>query len=426
MNLLQNKVKLIKNQCNSGDFNTAEVEIKELIKEHPKFSELYNLYGIILDQQNKLDEAISVYKKAIELKPNFVESYFNMGNLFVKNRMAKKAIPLFEKAIELKPDYLEAYLSLGNTFKYLKKFKECILNFRKVVELKPNFPGGHITLGAALQDAGQFKEAIPHLKKFGVASKARALECLYSVKDFTEYNKYLSEISKDNPINLRASAIAAYASSQLDIKNAYPFCKNPLNYIHIINIKSNLEPLDYDNFCEEISNFKEFWEKSGKVTVQAFKTHGNIFDNKTKCILKLKEVILDQIKKYRQKFSKSDDCIITHWPKLFYLFGWHVRYIKLGKQNSHIHPDGWISGSFYIKMPKNRTKNEGAIRFSLHGLDYPIFNKNKKIPSFEYVPKEGDLVLFPSSLFHSTIPCHSDEERKMIAFDVRPKNYKTI
>ena len=75
-----------------------------------------------------------------------------------------------------------------------------------------------------------------------------------------------------------------------------------------------------------------------------------------------------------------------------------------------------------IKIPKNRTKNEGAIRFDLHGFDYPIFNKNKKIPSFEYVPKEGDLVLFPSSLFHSTIPCHSDEQRQMIAFDVRPKN----
>tara|TARA_B100001996_G_C18629805_1_gene581263 strand:- start:156 stop:1436 length:1281 start_codon:yes stop_codon:yes gene_type:complete len=426
MNSRQNKIELIKSYCHSQDFDKAEIEAKKLTKEYPKFSELYNLYGTILDRQNKLDEAILVYETAIKLKPDYFEPYYNMGSLFVKNRIAEKAIPLFKKTIELKPDFDGGYLALGSAFKYLRKFEESISIFRKIVELKPDFQGGHIALGAALHDNGQLKEAIPHLKKFGVASKARALECLYSIKDFEEFNKYLSEIAETNPLNLRAASIAAYASSQLDNENVYPFCKNPLDYIYVINIKSNLEPLDYNNFCEEISSFKEFWEKSGKVTVQAFKTHGNIFHNKTKCILKLQEVILDQIQKYRQKFSKSKDCIITHWPKLFNLFGWHVRYIKLGQQKSHIHPDGWISGSFYIKMPKNRAKNEGAIRFDLHGLDYPIFNKNKEVPSFEYIPKEGDLVLFPSSLFHSTIPCHSDEERKMIAFDVRPGSNKTI
>ena len=54
-------------------------------------------------------------------------------------------------------------------------------------------------MGAALHDNGQLKEAIPHLKKFGVASKARALECLYSIKDFDEFNKFLSEIAETNP-----------------------------------------------------------------------------------------------------------------------------------------------------------------------------------------------------------------------------------
>ena len=334
---LQNKVRLIENQYNSGDFDGAEVKAKELVKEYSKFPYLYNFYGTILDRQNKFDEAILIYKTAIKLKPDYFEVYFNMGNLFMRNKMAEKAIPLFKKTLKLKPDFIEAYISLGNAFKYLKKFKEAIYNFRKIVEMKPNFPGGHITLGAALQDSGQFKEAIPHLKMFGVASKARALECLYHIKDFTGYNKYLSELSKTDPVNLRAATIAAYASHQLDIKNIYPFCKNPLDYISIINIGSNLRPLGYNDFSKEILNFKELWEKSGKVTVQAFKTHGNIFDNKTKCILKLKEVILDQIQKYKKKFSKSEDSIITHWPKSFDLYGWHVRYLKLGKQKRLYH-----------------------------------------------------------------------------------------
>ena len=37
------------------------------------------------------------------------------------------------------------------------------------------------------------------------------------------------------------------------------------------------------------------------------------------------------------------------------------------------------------------------------------------------MPSKGDLVLFPSSLFHRTIPFDSKEERLCIAFDIVPK-----
>ena len=334
--------------------------------------------------------------------------------------MAEKAIINFKQSIKYKPDFIEGYIGLGNSLKYLEKFKEAISIFRKVVKLKPNFSGGYITLGTALQDNGRFDEAIPYLKKFGRASKARVLECFYSLKEFTKYNNYLSEISKKDPTNIRAATISAFVSHQLDITNVHPFCKKPIDYISITNINSLLKPLKFIDFSREVSDFKALWESSGKVTIQAFKTHGNIFDYKTKCILKLKELILNQVEKYRKKFATREDCIITRWPRSFILYGWHVKYLRLGRQDKHIHPDAWISGGFYIKIPKNRMNNEGSIRFDLHGFDYPIFNKNKKIPSFEYLPKEGDLVLFPSSLFHNTIPCSSYEERHMIAFDIRP------
>jgi len=32
-----------------------------------------------------------------------------------------------------------------------------------------------------------------------------------------------------------------------------------------------------------------------------------------------------------------------------------------------------------------------------------------------------DIVLFPSSLFHRTIPFNSNEERQVVAFDLMPK-----
>ena len=53
------------------------------------------------------------------------------------------------------------------------------------------------------------------------------------------------------------------------------------------------------------------------------------------------------------------------------------------------------------------------------GIDYPILNDD--IPIIRHAPKEGDLVMFPSSLFHCTTPFHSDGERQVVAFDLCPR-----
>jgi uncharacterized protein (TIGR02466 family) len=163
-----------------------------------------------------------------------------------------------------------------------------------------------------------------------------------------------------------------------------------------------------------------FWEPSGHTTRNGYRSIGNLFDYKITEIITLKKIILFEIEKYKKKFIKEKNTFITKWPNKFDLKGWHIRLIKEGYQRAHIHAGGWLSGCFYIKIPKKLNKKEGAIKFGLHGYDYPILDKN--IPSTFYTPKDGDIVLFPSSLFHQTVPFVSKEERHVIAFDLVPKS----
>ena len=90
-----------------------------------------------------------------------------------------------------------------------------------------------------------------------------------------------------------------------------------------------------------------------------------------------------------------------------------------GSLSPHMHKEGWVSGSLYLNMPAKRSNDEGNIRFSLDGGDYP--NDNKNYPEKIIDIKRGDLVMFPSSLFHSTIPFESKENRVSFAFDLIPK-----
>ena len=77
-----------------------------------------------------------------------------------------------------------------------------------------------------------------------------------------------------------------------------------------------------------------------------------------------------------------------------------------------------MSGVFYLNVPKLLSENEGSIEFTLFGYDYP---PDKNLPNLIHTPKAFDIALFPSSLFHNTIPFSSQEERHVIAFDLIPK-----
>ena len=76
-----------------------------------------------------------------------------------------------------------------------------------------------------------------------------------------------------------------------------------------------------------------------------------------------------------------------------------------------------MSGVVYLKVLPNLEKKEGAIEFSLNGEHY----SHPDSPKIVYQPKIGDIVLFPSSLYHRTIPFSKDIDRISIAFDLMPE-----
>jgi len=99
---------------------------------------------------------------------------------------------------------------------------------------------------------------------------------------------------------------------------------------------------------------------------------------------------------------------------------WSVLLKPNGFHLNHFHPDGWISSAFYVETPVAalETENrEGWIKFG-----QPPFSFEPAQPPEHFVkPEPGLLVLFPSYMWHGTIPFTSDERRMTIAFDLLPK-----
>ena len=412
----------------SKNFVATEIHAKKLISKYPRKFVLFNLLGLVLSQQNKTKKAIQSYKQAIDIKPNFLEAQYNLAAALHRLKKFEDAVIHYKQVVKLKPELFEVYIPLGNILKFLGKIEESIKCFKKALHYQPDLMSAHISLGIALQENKNYEEAILHLKKSTLqGSKARILECLYALGKIDEYKKNLKEICKSDPKNIRAGTISTFASQQLNLDIVHPFCKKPFDFIYIKNTKNIINNFDLflNSLRNEIDELESYWEESGKVTIKGFKTFGNIFDNKNEKIVFLNNLILDEINKYKYQYQKSKSVLISQWPKKFTLYGWSVKYLKCN-QNLHIHPDGWISGCFYISMPKKLKGNEGAIKFSLQGFNYPIMNKKKGLTTTRHKPQPGDIVLFPSSLFHGTIPFSSEDERIVIAFDVRPQTEKIM
>jgi tetratricopeptide (TPR) repeat protein len=95
---------------------------------------------------------------------------------------------------------------------------------------------------------------------------------------------------------------------------------------------------------------------------------------------------------------------------------WSVRLAGGGRHANHIHPAGWFSSALYVALPDEAER--GASPAGWLTLGEPQAELGLGLEPFRTVePKPGRLVLFPSTLWHGTVPFGAGE-RLTVAFDV--------
>ena len=114
------------------------------------------------------------------------------------------------------------------------------------------------------------------------------------------------------------------------------------------------------------------------------------------------------------------DPFVTERPKHVWLHAWAVVYPSDGRQVSHIHDDGWLSGVYYVSVPKTSSGNPRAGCLVLGSLEHNGPSVDPPWGTRDIRPVPGRLVLFPSYMPHATIPTKSTDQRICISFDVIP------
>ena len=148
-------------------------------------------------------------------------------------------------------------------------------------------------------------------------------------------------------------------------------------------------------------------------------THGHLFGGGHALVEQLKARIDQAVGRYIAALGAdpSHPLRSRRSGNFGYSGSWSSRLADCGFHVNHIHPMGWISSCYYAGVP-DAVADEGAkqgwIKFG-----EPDFESGL---SFRRAiqPQPGRLVLFPSYMWHGTIPFRSAQKRTTIAFDVVP------
>ncbi len=400
------------------EYEIAQNIFSQALKVNPYFVSAKLNLGIAYQSLGKSEEALKCYKEIVKINNALPTVYNNMGFILYAQKKYSEAIKELNKAIELKKDYAEAFLNLGMVYLNLKKYKDAIKFFNQSLVHNKKLTSVYFFLGECYQSIDNVNKALSYyIQSNHEKTNSKILECYFLLNKKNEYKKLISRISINDPDNRRIAAVSTYISHQFNILNIYPFCQNPLNFVHRSSIKKNMENngLEVQELIREIKQKKFTWEIFGKTTVGGSSVY-NLTQLEITSLSKLQNILINEISNYKENFINEDCAFIQKWPKKYKFNIWSNVLKSEGYNTSHIHPAGWVSGGVYLKIPSNIKKNEAGIEFSLHGNNYHI--KNKNIPTKTIVPEVYDLILFPSSLFHKTIPFKSKDERMMIAFDI--------
>jgi tetratricopeptide (TPR) repeat protein len=408
---------------NAFRFDEARKLATSLTEKFPKDAFAWKVLAGLLKMDHRYSEAVSAGQKAIALSPQDSEAHCNLGNSLYLLGKLDLAEASYIQAVEVNSDNSEAHNNLGTVLVDLGRLSDAESSYSKAIKSKSNFNEALMNRWQLLFNQNRFEEALRDADSCNTTkSRACGLETLYKLGRIDEVYKRIETRMASDDTNIRMAAFCAFIEAQEKRETDLNFCRHPISFIHISNLASHL--VDFRKFSEEIinelDNVQTVWEPQRKSTRKGLQTSVNInlFKNASKKMRQLELIIASELEVYYSKFRKEDCTFIKKWPAEKMLHGWHVILKRQGYQTTHIHPQGWLSGVIYLKVVPDLGRNEGAIEFSLNCQNYSDINS----PNLVYQPKLYDIVLFPSSLNHRTIPFETDSERIIISFDLMPES----
>jgi uncharacterized protein (TIGR02466 family) len=448
-----------------NDFRSAIPCYERALELRPDYAEAHHNLGVCLRIENRPEDAIPHYEAAREGGLDRAELYHNLGNALADLGNTSEAIDAYRASLARNPHNRDCHRNLSSLLwqqelpgDHLESYRQALLQDPAAVSLR-------LDLGMALNQQGMYGEAERVL-----AQGLRHAEDRSELKSLLAYTLE-NQGRWPEALQLHAAAVATPgASPNLSVSYArallaagrpdealvhaklgaarMPFNQRALAYLSlcwrmlgderdkILNDYENLIGVfdvpvpqgysDTDTFNsrlnEVLGSLHTGKRPPPEQTVRGgTQTSGDLFTRREPEIAGLVDGLKSCIREYIERLPGHPEHPMLSRRSEDFAFSasWSVRLQSAGFHTMHIHPLGWISSAYYVQVPPEvagPNANEGVLKFGEPDIDIGA----KGEPRRHIQPVVGRLVLFPSYMWHGTVPFDSGQPRTTVAFDVVP------
>lgn len=132
-------------------------------KEEDRSAEDWLLLGNILQDKDKINEAIYMFNQSILKDPKYYKAHYNLGYIYIIQEKPNMALAEFKKATKYKDDFSYGYYNMGCAYLKLKDYRNAKYNFFRALDLKNNEPSIYYNLAYSYKMLNKEKQAQTYL-----------------------------------------------------------------------------------------------------------------------------------------------------------------------------------------------------------------------------------------------------------------------
>ncbi len=417
----------------AGRLREAERLYRSMLDAEPRHPDALHLLGVLLTQVGELDDAVAHIQAALNVNRDSPQFQSSLAQAYFRSGKLAEAIETLERVVARQPDSFQAFSDLGAALQESGQLERAVEAYRRSIERKPDLAIVHFNLGTALKAQGSTADAIACVVKAVAMDASRGNYSATLAGYYLEVNEPAAALKSCRaclsvaPRNLMALTFMSIALGRLGDRQS---AARIVDFERLIQHRRLVAPEGFESISEfndalaqTVRNHPTLRTDPVNNATRFGKHTDNLLIDPTGPILPLAELIDRAVAGYLQSLPvDATHPYLAHRPSGFKLMMWSVVMDCHGHQLPHMHPDGWVSGVYYVELPgklhASTGEQEGWIEFGrpLRELTGSMAPEVKSIR-----PVEGMLVLFPSYFYHQTIAFESTEQRVSIAFDAVPR-----
>lgn len=396
--------------------------------------ELYQNLAEVLYEARHIEKALAAHDDAIAKFPHDPGAHFIRAKFRWEAGQQGDHLAALRQAISERPRAPDLWGSYFDLLAHEGRYDDMLAELDEARGHCPGAPRLNLIKAMAESAVGRFEEATAGFEGVlaldpGALHPLRGFaEHLLKAGEYERADAICAEILEQEPLDITAWAFRGTAWQLMDDERAHWL----LDFERMVQPVEVPLPDGYSDRAEYFGLIRDELEELHMMQAHPLdqtlrggtQTNGFLF--------RLKNPMLQQLGRQMKKAVAS---VLTDFPPaasepdhpfwgrntgaVEFKGAWSVRLRSQGFHTSHIHPEGWISSALYIALPDvvhEPGTTEGHIQFGepVAEMEIPL----KPVRVIE--PQVGRLVLFPSYMWHGTIPFNSDQPRITIAYDLLP------